>query len=403
MASDNAVSNANDEFVEAWTFLKETTKLPGSVKCLLGPSFKGAKTDSRNIEFSDSFMQKCISANYHGFPTDHIARIGGTTFVIGHEIGHLTTHPGRGCDWMKERASYPCAPGQKPMWSNVLSDIVVNFHVCRQLNWKGVTNKLHEAKYRKAMSEGRLWDIVNRDCSDLNRHADLLARTKVKDNRYQPAGMQLGDYDGGDPADAKIPTVNTPYFQTVQGHGRGEQFYPPIAWCLANGLKGKWVKVELQEDTLSSFQCKDTGEIYSWPSSPISPITGNKATKIGSVNRGHHEVEKVIHFDGSVNSTVPKIPKYYQIQGKLYPAQYFRGLCPDCEGDACSSWIAATQPRPEGVGQRDHNFLYRMLLTQEFAANAATDGFSGKKGKEAAKEWFKQSAYQLHVAFQQYA
>ncbi len=58
--ADNAIQQANDEFADAWDFLKRATGIPSSVKCFLGNSFKGAKTDSKNVEYSDSFMQKCI-------------------------------------------------------------------------------------------------------------------------------------------------------------------------------------------------------------------------------------------------------------------------------------------------------------------------------------------------------
>ena len=203
--ADDAVQQANDEFAEAWAFLKQATAIPGSVKCFLGNSFKGAKTDSKNVEFSDSFMQKCISENYHGYPADHIARIAGTTFVIGHEIGHLTTHPGRGCDWQKEVKSYPCSPSQQGMWSNVLSDIVVNFNVTRSLNWKRVPDKKLEGLYRKAMAEGRMWEVLTRQCGvgknrdeHLTRHNDLRVRGKIVDNRWAPPGGKPGELEGLD-------------------------------------------------------------------------------------------------------------------------------------------------------------------------------------------------------------
>ena len=133
---DSAPGNAPTEFSEAWKIIRDSTGLDPSVKCLLGASLHGAKTDSINVEFSESFMDKCIVENYHGFSDSSIAS-SGTAFVIGHEVGHLTVHPGKFSDWNQEAKSYPCAPGQQGMWSNVLSDIIVNYHVTRCYNFGG--------------------------------------------------------------------------------------------------------------------------------------------------------------------------------------------------------------------------------------------------------------------------
>ena len=61
---DSAIQQANSEFSEAWTFLKAASGVPSSVKCFLGNSYKWAKTDSKNVEFSDSWMQKCIQLSW---------------------------------------------------------------------------------------------------------------------------------------------------------------------------------------------------------------------------------------------------------------------------------------------------------------------------------------------------
>ena len=132
--------------------MRQATGIPSSVKCFLGNSFKG-KTDSKNVEFSDSFMQKCVAANFHGYPADHIARIAGTVFVIGHEIILLFT-PAEGVIG-KEVKSYPCAPSQQGIWSNVclISSLTTMLSLFRL---EAYSDKNTEAMYRKAMNEGRM-------------------------------------------------------------------------------------------------------------------------------------------------------------------------------------------------------------------------------------------------------
>jgi len=407
--AEDAIQQANDEFADAWAFLKAATGIPSSVKCFLGNSFKGAKTDSKNVEFSDSFMQKCISENYHGYPADHIARIAGTTFVIGHEIGHLTTHPGRNADWQKEVKSYPCSPSQRGMWSNVLSDIVVNFNVTRNLNWKRVPDPKLEALYRKAMGEGRMWEVLTRQCGvgesraeHLTRHNDLRVRGKIVDNRWAPPGGKPGVLEGLDKVTGK-PTTLTPLYQTVQGNGLGTQFYPPIGFCLASGLDAnKWAKVRLSK-TITAYQDSNTNEIYCWPNTSASPM-GGSGTKLGSLSPGDYVVEAVVHYGGKINTKDPAPPRYYKIKGKLYPVQYFDSLCPDCGLVITNQFISAYQPStniPAGHPARDHNFMYRMLLTQEFAANAATYGYGSLTGKDAARQWITDIAYPNHVAYKE--
>ena len=56
---------------------------------------------------------------------------------------------------------------------------------------------------------------------------------------------------------------------------------------------------------------------------------------------------------------------------------------------------------PAGHPGRDHNFMYRILLTQEFAANAATKGYGSINGVEAAHRWIKDISYPNHVAYKE--
>jgi hypothetical protein len=295
------------------------------------------------------------------------------------------------------------------MWSNVLSDIVVNFNVTRNLNWKRVPDPKLEALYRKAMGEGRMWEVLTRQCGvgenraeHLTRHNDLRVRGKIVDNRWAPPGGKPGELEGLDKVTGK-PTTNTPLYQTVQGNGLGTQFYPPIGFCLASGLDAnKWAKVRLKK-SITAYQDSNTNEIYCWPNTSASPM-GGSGTKLGSLTPGDYVVEQVVHYGGKINTKDPAPPRYYKIKGKLYPVQYFDSLCPDCGLVITNQFISAYQPStniPAGHPARDHNFMYRMLLTQEFAANAATYGYGSLTGKDAARQWITDIAYPNHVAYKE--
>ena len=65
----------------------------------------------------------------------------------------------------------------------------------------------------------------------LTSHNDLRVRGKLVDNRWSPPGGKPGELEGLDSTTGK-PTTATPLYQTVQGHGLGTQFYPPIGFAL---------------------------------------------------------------------------------------------------------------------------------------------------------------------------
>ena len=144
-------------------------------------------------------------------------------------------------------------------------------------------------------------------------------------------------------------------------------------------------------------------EIYCFPNSTTSPM-GGTGTKLGTLNPGDYVVEEVIHYGGKTNTTDPDPPRYYKIKGQLYPVQYFDSLCPDCGLVITNQFVGAYQPStnvPAGHPARDHNFMYRMLLTQEFAGNAATNGYGNLKGIDAARQWIADISYPNHVAYKE--
>lgn len=401
---DSAPGNAPAEFSEAWTIIRDSTGLDPSVKCLLGASLHGAKTDSINVEFSESFMDKCIVENYHGFSDSSIAS-SGTAFVIGHEVGHLTVHPGKFSDWNEEAKSYPCSPGQQGMWSNVLSDIIVNYHVTRCYNFSSgkpadvSTLSPKQQKIVKALAQGRRWEILNRECgaggrkSNLVRHADLLASGALTDNRYNG-----GKYTNHEPGNEYAPTRATPIYETRQGHGRGIQYYPPVSYACAKSLPDNYRKVRAS-DTVNSFICGTTNKSFSWQDTGGTSPWGGSISSGASLSPGDYIVQEARSYDGKSNYSEPWPAYEYKINGNWYPAQYFVDLCPDCGEPATGSWMRAFFPIAQPKHVADHNFLYRMLLIQEFAANYAEDGFGGNTGQKAVDDWFSIVGWALHVAY----
>ena len=401
---DSAVGNAPPEFSEAWSVIRNSTGLDASVKCLLGASLHGAKTDSVNVEFSESFIDKCIPENYHGFADPTIAS-SGTAFVIGHEVGHLTVHPGKFSDWGEEMKTYPCSPGQQGMWSNVLSDIIVNYHITRAYNWIGgkppENPTPRQQKILLALAQGRRWEILNRECGargredNINRHADLLVSGALTDNRYNG-----GKYTNHESGNEYQPTRSTPIYETRQGHGRGIQYYPPLSYACSQSLPENYRKVENKEPVYSRI-CGTTNKSFSWMDNLTQSPWGGSVTSGPYLSPGTHVVTDVKSYDGRINYSEPWPAYEYKINGNWYPAQYFHEKCPDCGSDCAGSWITAFRPRPQDKPTADHNFLYRMLLVQEFAANYAEDGYAGLMGDAAANQWFKDVGWAMHVAYQE--
>ena len=86
-----------------------------------------AYTNMKYISLSGDYMGLAIHANYHGYSPTHLTE--DLSFVVQHEIGHLNVHPTEGFGWLKEIKEMPVEGSKKGLWSNVLSDIVVNYNI----------------------------------------------------------------------------------------------------------------------------------------------------------------------------------------------------------------------------------------------------------------------------------
>ena len=110
--------------------LTGTTNTPVDIK---RSDQHGAATDMKMISLGQNYVSWTLPQNYHGFPSEYIAA--GVAFTVAHEIGHITVHPGRVSDWKAEVRDLPVDAHEQFDWSNVISDIIVNFNVSRGNNF----------------------------------------------------------------------------------------------------------------------------------------------------------------------------------------------------------------------------------------------------------------------------
>ena len=86
-----------------------------------------AYTNMEYISLSGDYMAIGMAENYHGYDSSRLAE--DLDFVIQHEIGHLNVHPGVGTGWKKEIKAMPVEGRKRGLWSNILSDIEVNYNI----------------------------------------------------------------------------------------------------------------------------------------------------------------------------------------------------------------------------------------------------------------------------------
>ena len=94
----------------------------------LGTDFHGGHTDMTQIEVGLDQMMITILPNHHEVPTKY--QDSAAFFVVGHEFGHITSHPGKEARYWKEgMRELPVEHFQKARWFNCVSDIIVNWSV----------------------------------------------------------------------------------------------------------------------------------------------------------------------------------------------------------------------------------------------------------------------------------
>jgi len=290
------------------------------------------------IEVGKDQMMLCLLENYHEVPAKY--RDSAPFFVLGHEFGHIIAHPGKDAVyWIEGMRELPVEAYQKPRWLNCVSDILVNWTV---ITGTGVLQEAQKATISEQMLDGWKASQFVRRCTTNEgflAHDKLLKEKKVKDNRYQPQGGLPGQYDNPATNDKYEPTAETPFYQKHIGHGRGEQYYPPINYCTTKKMDANWRKVKMLKDTDGLTK-------------------GNKYT-----------VEATKTYDGRINSREFEPISQFKIDGKWVSARYCEALCPQC-GNTCKSiwdnWWDYV-PRQQQLAQIESQGTWVYLLIQMFA------------------------------------
>jgi hypothetical protein len=186
----------------------------------------------------------------------------------------------------------------------------------------------------------------NQKCENIEGHRKLLKTGKnayglpMKDNRFKPKGMKIGQFTNGDSdKDYYKPTVNTPFFEQYVGQGRGPQFYPPISQSLGNVNRKGYNEVRISKS-------------------------------VSGLSKGStHKVRETLTFDGRKNAPYEPIHYYVLDNGKKVNARYVQTLCPDCKKPTMSIWDYwwGYDDKVQGIDQQAQgNGSYIYLMTQLF-------------------------------------
>jgi len=315
-----------------------------AVPLVLGTEMHGGKTDMVQIEVGKDQMMLCLVPNYHKVPSQYTDSA--PFFVLGHEFGHIVAHPGKDSKyWIEGMKEIPVEAYQKGRWLNAISDILVNWTVITGTTI--LADNQRDAVKQQMLDGWRAGQFVRR-CNTpqgFQAHREFLKTGKdafgnpIKDNRYQPKGGKPGQYDNANSNNLYEPTPMTPFYQKFMGHGRGEQYYPPINYCVAENMAENWRKVKCLKET----QGLKAGKKYT--------VTGTKT------------------YDGRENSKEFEPIKEFKIEGKWVSARLFESLCPQCGHKAISIWDNWWNyvPKEKREAQVAASGTWTYLLIQMFA------------------------------------
>ena len=409
MASYNAVSNLPDLMVEAYEELMIATGLQGrGFDFVIDHSEHGAYTNRKQIVFGPSWVDAMIHENYHGY-TDPTILMGSSTFVIAHEIGHLTVQPYHTTSWSQELKEWPVNASVRGKWANYHSDILVNTHLAFARDWESPPSTPKEKEIADYNEYGMRWYLASRDCGETAAHQILLDGgtdawgNPVVDNRYQAPGGIIGQYEISDPSDRYKPILgSTPLWQTRQGHGRGHQYYPSLAYSCANNLPVNFRTVKNSQDR-EIGTCNSCDEVQVNMNSGRCVKCSTPLGSLWTLSAGEYEVTATESLEGIVNDEMPNFPHYVIINGKKVPFAVVTELCPMCKESAGTQITRSFQPEevPVGVvlsdGELQWNSLLRIKLQQEFAGWAALkNGYKGLSGKAAGYKFLEDVAISMH-------
>tara|TARA_R110002012_G_scaffold75574_6_gene190947 strand:- start:5781 stop:6908 length:1128 start_codon:yes stop_codon:yes gene_type:complete len=360
-------SNAPPNMVMAFKQLRVLYGEP-LIPLKLGTDFHGGHTDMTQIEVGIDHMYLTILPNHHNVPDKF--KDSAAFFVVGHEFGHIVAHPGKEAKYWKSGArELPVEHFQKGRWFNAISDIIVNWTV---ITGTGIQVDAQIPFIQPQMLAGWQASSFLRHCDNIEGHGKLLEEGKLKDNRYCPAGGLVGQYDNADPKNPYVAGLDTPFWQTKQGHGRGEQYYPPIGYSVAANLGDNYRKVMV----LKSVGSLVKGRTY--------------------VVEGHRT------YDNREDSKEWEPIKDYKINGEWIPANKCVGLCPDCGEPAPTIWdrwwnYKSKEKREQILKQQGSwTYLVIQMFAFEWAAVYSTYfPYGNKRGRNAGKQFLKDIADEM--------
>ena len=121
------------EIQDLYTGIRNLVGAPNVPLILQKGSLHNASTDGTKVYLGGGYVALTLAGNYHGLDGDLVAA--GAAFVIGHELGHITVHPGRGVSWSEEIQKLPIDAFEQMSMANIISDIMVNYMVSRGQNY----------------------------------------------------------------------------------------------------------------------------------------------------------------------------------------------------------------------------------------------------------------------------
>ena len=430
MTIEPAEGNVPPSFVKMLSQLKKANGISNELM-LVESAEHFAQTNMDYISLSNDYMAHGLPENYHGFTEKRVAE--DLLFVIQHEIGHLNIHPNQSYGWEEEIKSLPLERSRRGRWANYFSDVIVNYTAGNGVQLVPSSDKESNTE---AMNSA-MWSSYAggyRTCYDGNgmlegqvTHRLLLESGKLVDNRFNN-----GRYTNPATVDGFAPSEETPRFERWQGHGRGPQLYPSVAWCVSHKMpvgtdigSGMGLSTTPQDfpDNWKQIEVKATVNIeYSanadkWlgynPTPGTCPLTGGATTNEGIINAGTYTVTSTRTYDKILNTKELRPIEFYQIDygGTLrwIPAHYCITLCPACGLPAPTQFELGfgykpymkdiIEYDPRTMNQAERSKLYAQLLHNLLAGLYATSktGYDGKTGVAAGEAWLHDTAWDMHL------
>ena len=335
----HAPQNMRDAYRQLQQLYGEET-----IPLVLGTEMHGGRTDMVRIEVGKDQMMLCLKGNYHKVPEKYTDS--SPFFVLGHEFGHLIAHPGKDAVyWIEGMRELPVEAYQKGRWLNCVSDILVNWTV---ITGTGILQETQKENIKRQMTDGWRASQFVRRCrtsEGFEAHANFIKTGKdafgkpITDNRYQPQGGLPGQYDFPSADDKYTPSAKTPFYQKHMGHGRGEQYYPPLNFAVKEGMDKQWRTVKMLKS-------------------------------IGKLKKGkRYMVEDTKTYDGRRNVGDFEPISQFKIEGEWVASRHTESCCPQC-GNPCGSiwdrwWNYVPREQMEAQAAGEGTWVY--LLIQMFA------------------------------------